>query len=407
MIDIRSFLKRLKCEKGVELILTTLVITGLIALGTGLYSLRKGAEEAKANHIDVTKYSEISASGDPGKDQEKNSAGLVEIAIKGGETAAGVYDDTGLLIILDKSGALKVKDPDSNDSAAEDEDIKTKLKQKNLPDSKLDIAIAKAVKKQVKINSKSNTSAEDLDAAFLGIMEDIDKESGLLDDLTEEDYEDFDDLDILATIEDELEEKGLTEDQEKIELKKKLSRLESEKEYLEQKLASYQEYENKGYILSDTAGLNSLNDRLEDVENKIAEVNNDLGNSAGLASVINLSGQGDLLGYSESNITLNINLNTGVVTGNILCYGSQPYDYESGIYCRYKFQSDLNGSIDPETGKLSVRASGYVNGISGGVCAGLKSTSYSTTLSGTLNASKSYISGTSSMGGTWWASSSN
>ncbi len=396
-----DLLKRLKCEKGFELVLTTLAITGLIALGSGLYSLGKGAREAKADQVDITKYSEISASGDPGKDQEKNSAGLVEIAIKGGETAAGAYDDTGLLIILDKSGALKVKDGNTE----EDDKIKDKLTQKQLPADKLHVDMAKTIKKQVKTKSKAGTADENLDAVIYGIMEDIEGKLEILDELQEEDYEDIDDLDILDDLEKELEDKGLLEDPEKIELKKKLSRLESEKKYLEEKLASYQEYEDKGYIVADTSGLKNLNDRLEDVENKISQVKSSLGDDAG--SKVTLSGQGDLRGFSESAITITINLETGRVTGNILCYGSQPYDGESGIYCRYKFSSELNGSIDLDTGKLTVRASGYVNGISGGVCAGVKPTSYSTTLEGTLDESSAHISGTSSMGGAWQASSSN
>jgi hypothetical protein len=400
-----DFLTRLRCEKGFEIVLTTLVITGLIALGSGLYSLKKGAEEAKADRVDVTKYSEISASGDPGKDQEKNSAGLVEIAVKGGETAVGVYDDTGLLIILDKSGTLKVKDAAGDDGAEEDEKIKAGLAQKQLPDGKLEVDIAKAVKKHLKRKSKNGTSDQDLDELVLGIMEDIEDQVKLIDDLQEEDYEDIDDLDILGDLEKELEDKGLLEDPEKIELKKKLSRLESEKKYLEEKLVSYQEYEDKGYIVADTSGLNNLNDRLEDVESKISQLNSSLGDEA--ASKVTLSGQGDLRGFSESSITITIDLETGRVTGNIICYGSQPYDGESGIYCRYKFSSELNGSIDQDSGKLTVRASGYVNGISGGVCAGVKPTSYSTTLEGTLDESSAYISGSSSMGGTWQASSSN
>jgi hypothetical protein len=400
-----DFLTRLRCEKGFEIVLTTLVITGLIALGSGLYSLKKGAEEAKADRVDVTKYSEISASGDPGKDQEKNSAGLVEIAVKGGETAVGVYDDTGLLIILDKSGTLKVKDAAGDDGAEEDEKIKAGLAQKQLPDGKLEVDIAKAVKKHLKRKSKNGTSDQDLDELVLGIMEDIEDQVKLIDDLQEEDYEDIDDLDILGDLEKELEDKGLLEDPEKIELKKKLSRLESEKKYLEEKLVSYQEYEDKGYIVADTSGLNNLNDRLEDVESKISQLNSSLGDEA--ASKVTLSGQGDLRGFSESSITITIDLETGRVTGNIICYGSQPYDGESGIYCRYKFSSELNGSIDQDSGKLTVRASGYVNGISGGVCAGVKPTSYSATLEGTLDESSAYISGSSSMGGTWQASSSN
>jgi hypothetical protein len=400
-----DFLTRLRCEKGFEIVLTTLVITGLIALGSGLYSLKKGAEEAKADRVDVTKYSEISASGDPGKDQEKNSAGLVEIAVKGGETAVGVYDDTGLLIILDKSGTLKVKDAAGDDGAEEDEKIKAGLAQKQLPDGKLEVDIAKAVKKHLKRKSKNGTSDQDLDELVLGIMEDIEDQVKLIDDLQEEDFEDIDDLDILGDLEKELEDKGLLEDPEKIELKKKLSRLESEKKYLEEKLVSYQEYEDKGYIVADTSGLNNLNDRLEDVESKISQLNSSLGDEA--ASKVTLSGQGDLRGFSESSITITIDLETGRVTGNIICYGSQPYDGESGIYCRYKFSSELNGSIDQDSGKLTVRASGYVNGISGGVCAGVKPTSYSTTLEGTLDESSAYISGSSSMGGTWQASSSN
>jgi|GEM_PF-1655786 len=400
-----NFIKRLRCEKGFEIVLTTLVITGLIALGSGLYSLKKGAEEAKADRVDVTKYSEISASGDPGKDQEKNSAGLVEIAVKGGETAVGVYDDTGLLIILDKSGTLKVNDSARDDGTEEDEKIKSGLAQKHLPDGKLEVDIAKAVKKHLKRKSKNGTSGQDLDELVLGIMEDIEDQVKLIDEMQEEDYEDIDDLDILDAIEDELGEKELLEDPEKIALKKKLSWLESEKKYLEEKLASYQEYENKGYIVADTSGLKNLNDRLEDVENKIIQVKSSLGDDA--ASTVTLSGQGDLRGFSESAITITINLETGRVTGNILCYGSQPYDGESGIYCRYRFSSELSGSIDLDTGKLTARASGYVNGISGGVCAGVKPASYSTTLEGTLDKSSAYISGTSSMGGTWQASSSN
>ena len=398
------FFNRLKCEKGFELILTTLVVTGLIALGAGLYSLGKGAENAKADQVDITKYSEINASGDPGKDQDKNSAGLVEIAIKGGETAAGVYDDTGLLIILDKSGALKVTDGSKDESSNDNGDIKAKLSQKDLTDDKLAVDMAKIIKKQVKRKSTQDVSDEEMDIIVYEIIGELEADMDALDDLSEEDLDDIDDLEVIDAIEQSLEAEGKLEDPETIQLKKQLAWLESEKKYLGDKLASYKEYEDKGHIIADTTGLNALNDRLEDVEIRIAELNEKIGNGIQDTLKVTLSGQGNLLGYSESNITLTIDLGTGIVTGSIKCYGSQPYDSESNIYCRYTFNSDLNGSIDLETLKLSVKASGYVTGISGGVCAGLKPRHYTTTLSGTLNGAHTSISGTSSMGGTWSAS---
>jgi len=266
----KGFLKRFKAEKG-EVILTTLAVTGLIALGVTLFSFEEKAEQVKFNRVDITKYSDITASGDPGKDQEKNSAALVEVAVEGGKV--GVYDDTGLLVILDKSGALKVKAKKDKKEENVDQDIKTELKKNGLPDDKLMVDVIKAIKSQVVRKSNPVVTDGEIDGLVYEIINEIEDELKALDDISEDDFMTADDVDIIDKITQSLEKENKLEHGEVVKLKKQLDRINIEKEYIEQKIASYAEYEHKGYIITDTSGLNNLKDRLEDLNKKIIDIN--------------------------------------------------------------------------------------------------------------------------------------
>ena len=399
-----QFFNRLMRSQSGGIIISTLIVTGLISLGVGLYQFRKKAEKTLEQKVDITKYDDIKASGDPGKDQEKNSAGFVEVMIVGGETVVGSYDETGMLTVMDKMGTFKSGD-DTGDTK-QDEGLRSELKKKGLSDDKFMVDTAKIIKKQVQRRTSSDYDEAKANAIVADIMEEIEEDIealGLGED-EDIDYSGIDDLELLDGIEQVLEAEGEMEDKETIALKKKLASLLNSKKYLENKIGSSKKYNDMGYSISTSTGLNELEDRLEGVNEQIAEISEKLGIVIQDAAKVTLSGQGDLLGFTESNITLTIDLKTGVVTGRMTCYGHQPYAEDNSIYCRYKFDSDLNGTIDLSTYKLSAKASGYVNGISGGVCGGLKSTQYSTTLSGTLNEAATSISGASSMGGSWSAS---
>lgn len=266
-----SFFKRLKEEKGG--ILTTLAVTGLIALGVSLFSFGEKAEEFKANKEDITKYGDIQASGDPGKDKEKNNAAFVGIMKEGGKVVVGAYDDTGLLIVLDKSGALDVAEKDENKDDKQDEEIKVKLKDNGLKDDKLNVDFAKALKKKVKVLADDKTTDEELDSLVYEILDEIDQELKDLDAMTEDDFSKIDDIEIIDDITQKLKDQEGLEDKEIIELKHQLNRINNEKDYVQKQIDAFKAYEQKGYILANTAELGNYEDRLDYLEQKVAEIN--------------------------------------------------------------------------------------------------------------------------------------
>ncbi|MBM3712365.1 MAG: hypothetical protein FJW56_02870 [Actinobacteria bacterium] len=162
----KKLVKRFLCQSG-EIILTTLVITGLVSLGVALYSVGKKSEQLK-KELPAWEYADQQDSDekvDLGRMSNKQKAEFVKFMVEeAGPAAVGVFDDTGLLTIIDKTGIFKVKKQDSRTSEEnkEDTDIKEQLKQKNITNDKLMVDTAKVIKNQIIKNAKENTPQEDI-----------------------------------------------------------------------------------------------------------------------------------------------------------------------------------------------------------------------------------------------------
>jgi len=189
----------------------------------------------KQNKVDITKYADINASGDPGKVQIKNSAALVKIIVEGGTVVAGVYDDTALLVIPQKLGTFDVENKDKGKNTEEENKIKTNLENSGLSSDPLTVGISKIIKTKIENNSTLDTSPEEIDDMLIEIMKDIEEEEELIDSMDDGSDDDTDNaveevgaiIDMVSHIEEILESNKKLADQKIIDLKTNLSKAES------------------------------------------------------------------------------------------------------------------------------------------------------------------------------------
>ena len=263
------FYKMFKNERG-GFVLGVLAVTGLIALGITMFSFGDKTVDYKKSKVDVTKYDDINASGDPGKVQEKNSDAFVGICVEGGKVIATTGDDTAILTIPQKLGLFDVK-KDKSKNTEEENKIKTNLEKNNLPSDPLTVGIAKVIKNNIKNNSALDTSSEEIDSMLIEIMKEIEEKEKLIDsmdnDSGDDAYDDMEDIsnlvDMISSIEQILESNEKLADQKVIDLKSNLNLAESHKNYVEGLIKAYEDAEKKGGILSSTQGLSALKTDLE------------------------------------------------------------------------------------------------------------------------------------------------
>ena len=273
----KKITKRFLCQTGG--FLTVLGIIGLVSLAVGLHAFKGEAKEYLENKEDVTKYDINDSSGDANIGAEKSKSEFVEIVVKGFKTAAGSYDDTGLLTIAEQGGVFNTKEEQETEKTEEDESIKLELKSNGLPEDKLMVDAAKIIKKQLIKKATKNTSEEDIDVILYETLSDIQEGVEAIEELEGIDKdiaEDIDDLEVIIAIDKTLEDEGNLEDPEVIKLKNDLSKFESAKKYIQEKLDSYKYYEEKGYIISDTSGRTDMETELEDLNKKINETNSQI-----------------------------------------------------------------------------------------------------------------------------------
>ncbi len=404
----KLFFERFKSQNG-GVVLTTLAILGVISLGASLFSFGEKAMEKKKNMVDVTKYSDIKAAGDPGKDHEKNNAAVVEVAVEGGKVGVGVYDDTGLLIILDKSGALGVSGKEDNEDKEKNKEIEKKLKENDLPSDPLMVGIAKVTENKVKRNSNSGATQEDIDEAVIDALEKLSELDELLDSNPgDEDKIGEPEFDIVSHINKILDASGKLANKKVIEIRKELDKTNSEKKYVEMKIKAYKDYEDKGYIVTDASEWSNFNSRLDELNNKISELTAEVqqyedkpqeisdeestGNvladgeeseeitEEAIEEVIALNGtitMSDGVTAHTHTMTMTIDLKTGVVFG-VLYIRIYFTDLD------YQFETDapISGSINLETREINTQT-GELN------------------LTGRLSADGNSASGTGSEGIVW------
>ena len=387
-----------------------------------MFSFGNKALKTKQKLADITKYADIAASGDPVKDQEKNTAALVEISVEGGKLGAGAYDDTGFLVIIDKSGAFNAEKRNESKNNEEENKIKSVLENSGLPSDPLTIGISKVIKTKIENNSTPGASIEEIDDMLIKILEDIEEEEKLLNSLKDASDDDMGDdkedigslLDLPSYIEQALADDGMLAEQKIIDLKKDLGKASSEKQYLEKEIQAYKDYEEQGYIITNTQTLSDMETRLDVINNEISNLEAELQQHNGslkevpdegntdsqgtediptdgetqddltdeeetdetAESIIILNGSMNIPDAAPQNMLMTIDLETGTVTGIFYLR----VDNE-GI----KLEMDLpiSGSIDLET-RAIVAEIGEI------------------TINGTLSADGNTASGTSSEdGGSW------
>lgn len=389
-----------------------------------MFSFGNKALKTKQNKVDITKYADINTSGDPGKDQENNTAALVEISVEGGKTVAGVYDDTSLLVIVDKSGAFNVGKKDKSKNTEEENKIKSDLENSGLSSDPLSVGISKVIKAKIENNSTPGTSPEEIDDMLIKIMQDIEEEEKLLDsleeasdDITGDNMEDTGSLlDLPSHIEQFMSADEILAEQKIIDLKTNLSKADSEKKYLEKEIQAYKDYEEQGYMLANTQALSDMETRLDAINNEISDLEAELQQHEGdlgeapdeentdsqetgdistdgeaqddltdgeeteeidetVESIIILNGAMNIPDAPPQNMLMTIDLEKGIVAGIFyLRIKNEEFQLEMDL--------PISGSINLETR--------VINADIGEI-----------TINGTLSIDHNNANGTSSEGGTW------
>ena len=472
MKKIKSFLSssKIKPQNGVIGILTLLIVAGLSSTAYGFHKLVKGAKKYQETKLDVTQV-EIASKEDFGKEYIEDKAKFTKVIVEGGETAlksviGSTCDDVGLLTIADELGAFNVpekqKTKEQKEKEAEQklkkkqkkEKIEEELKKKKLPADSLMQDVAQRITDVVKKNASANTNEKEIDKVVTEVLQGLAANLDRLE--TEKPTEKPEVIKtkekteklswIMNTIKKTLNINNSLATEKEIANRDELNKANFEKEYLEKKIAVYENYEKQGYMLTNTTEWTLLKGRLDNLNKKISNLSIPTPTpkpptptsvptsvptpiptsipefpSPTSASIptgsITLRGSGKLAGLAGTDrysITMTINLDTGRVTGSTSASGSwlvnfQIYDVDTGEkmdvqakYCSAKYRGYISGKLNLTTRSIVASGSDKVSTTAtSGDCSTVKDVSGSTTLTGRLNASYSYASGVDSDGSPW------
>jgi hypothetical protein len=252
------FYKKLKSQRGdFGLTITVLGVITLIGLGASLYNLGTSAEEKIAKKIPLADYADENNQEDVNKYEEERKKDVVETAIEGGETALGIYDDTGLLTVADKAGLFDI---DKNKGNVNNEEEK--------PKENLDDGIEKMIRRKVELNSNSKTKPQEIETITDEIATNIKKEEAQFDNIDNS----IKIIDTDALVKNTLEGIGKLNDKKIIDLKKELKKRTSLYDLDSKIIEKYKYYQSKGMIPKSSTELADADRRLEKVDEEIKEI---------------------------------------------------------------------------------------------------------------------------------------
>lgn len=466
-------MKKIKFQNGFLSILTLIIIAGLSSTAYGFHKLVKGAKKYQKAKLDATQV-EIASKEDFGEEYIKDKTKFVKVIVEAGETAlkssiGSTCDDVGLLTIADELGAFNVPEKKKTkkqkrkearqelEKKQKQEKIKKELKKKGLPSDPLMQDVTQRITDIVKKNTSVNAKEKEVEKVVTEVLQGLAANLARLE--TEKPTEKpTEKLSwIMNTIKKTLNINNNFATEKEIANRDELNKANFEKEYLEKKIAVYENYEKQGYMFIGTPGGILLKKRLDNLNKKISnlkgepekahdsvqEVTFELSTPTSKpptptsaptstpvpespsptpttsipSGIIRLRGSGKLAGLAGTDrysIAMTINLDTGRVTGYVSASGSwrvnfQIYDIDTGEkvevqtkYCPAKYRGYISGKVNLETRRIVATVSDKVSTTAtSGDCSAVKSVSGSITLTGHLNASYSYASGSDSDGSPW------
>ncbi len=472
-------MKKIKSQNGFFSILTLIVIAGLSSTAYGFSQLIKGAKKYQKTKLDATQV-EIASKEDFGEEYIKDKTKFTKVMVEAGETAlksamGSTCDDVGLLTIADELGVFNVPEKQKTkkqkrkearqklEKKQKKEKIKKDLKNKKFPTDSLMQDIAQRITDVVKKNAPTTANEKEINKVVTEVLQ------GLVTNLdkletekptvikTKEKNEKL--SWIMNTIKKTLNINNNLATEKEIANRDELNRANFEKEYLEKKIAVYENYEKQGYIFIDTPGGISLKEKLDNLNKKISNLKGEpekahdsvqevtlepstptpkpptptptpvptstpvpispspTPTTSIPTGIILLRGSGKMVGLAGTDrysITMTINLDTKRVTGFVSASGGwlinfHIYDIDTGEKmetqtkrCPAKYRGYISGRVNLETRRIVATVSDKVSTTAtSGDCSAVKNVSDSITLTGRLNASYSYASGSESDGSPW------
>jgi len=457
-LNIKNFFKRISKEERGDFGLTVFLVSALITASVLCYSLSKYGGEGLAkseeqNQKDPVAMFEGTEKFDANEELTSKGEVVMESAKKLLDTAAGtelsVIDNTNIVPILydltkkdTGTGEVKVKEPKNNNELAKP------LEDAGIPTDPVTLAVADSVNDITNTNASPDATQDEIKNTTVNIVGELWKGSAKtlenvqnnIETLTKKSSE------VLDTVKEKLEEQKILAEKEIVEKKLEYDKCQESKKFLEEAITEYKEYEDEGYIIaSGTSEYANLQERLDEVNNKIETVTVDLENS-GVAvteestsveeSVVESTAkettstakettsttsteetvkkpQGSITLYGSfgtSSMTMTINLDTGRVSGSlhetrtIKCH-QDVVDQDGKVIdkiitdAKAELGGSISGSMNLETKSISGSATASII-IAEGPCAQSVPTQ-SCSFSGSLSSSNSSASGTVSDGDSW------
>jgi len=301
MKNIKKLLSRLSVQAGAGILVAFVITWGTVYTLVGLGLAVKGM-------YDFYKWGEVKTEESKEKFTPKSNDQWDEIEAlqrlheefpklygdgvkQGTKQVAGSWDSTGISQTLDYNGketktGEKTTAEETYDVKEEsfDEDyykrIKEKglsseeiidlLKENNLNSDRLSRDMVKSVSNIAVENSKDSADPETVKEAIAEVIRPIIERGSEEPDpsRTSDEVED--------KIKEKLSQKKILEDQKIIDMRKKLNRMLNCKNFIAEKIAEYEKLEEQGYRMESTGELENLKQRIDELDNEIADMNDEL-----------------------------------------------------------------------------------------------------------------------------------
>ena len=447
---LKKLFYRLSLEAGA--IFTALAILGAIATGIALYAYgKKTMKDVKKTQHEMNKLESEEKQVEAMVKFRKKMVGWTFEGYKEvAKSTASQWDSTSITGLLDYTVDFNKKEQGVGAAAGvlaglDNKAMQDMLRQENLPDDNLTIDIAKSILNVVHENISDQENMDVLKEELFNTLRsltiiDIDKPDI---NRTSNDVKD--------SIREDLDKKAMLADQRVIELRQQLNKALNYKKYIQEKIAYYENLEQQGFGITNTAEFNNLKQVIQDIDNKIGSIETDLekyedtstenqiedsieedtgqteeeaeeedtqddevtetedaesteetddGTTEEIAGPIVLNGT---IAGGKGNISMTIDPASGNISGTFKYWDTvQATQDEDTVTCNAEITASISGSMNLETGNISASVSGTVHYSGQSAVCNSSDQPFHDTLTGKLAESKNSASGTCSHGESWY-----